>query len=1146
MNKEIELGGNRVAAHFALTAGKQILACGFFGRSKTKIKAVGQSFNSRTSSLKWYTGENNWRCEYLDIGSDEKYKGYLTTQRMKRDRFTYCLVVSGDIGKQYLVTTKERELDDLYEYLMVNYRLPLLREWSNAIMHEFLNVERNLHNIYTRVYREGDDMPELPLGDVNIPLDQVVVYKFREIMKESDFETIISRMLRKGTIRISDKEIPSLHLEGMDDYFTRFGAKVVDNLEKSLSPLTDLKPNVSTLAIKEKSLFPQQAAVVEGIMAMEEAGISYAIQNEGMGTGKTLQAAAACEAISVKKWLKHHPGAELRDAYLEPETICYRVVIMAPGHLVAKWKEEIETEIPHARATIVNSLSQFVALRDRPKPVGREFYIFSKDFAKLDSMNSPIPTQIKKKSIALAICSDCKEEGEIYFKKGAGTEGECPHCNGKNFEPYTLDYIGRHRGLMCPHCGQLLLQYKGYDTEVEDFDTKIVESVLTPPDFASGETKANSKCYHCGGSLWGTNAKPVCSNGATPKTSKWYRVSHKRNHAGKSTVTVNVLKGHEDEYKRTCVTTEGWKISGTGFGPRKVAPADYIKKYLKGYFDFAILDECHKYLGASAQGRAAHIISQASKFTLLLTGTISNGMASCFYNLFWMMEPERMRKMGYGYSNGELSRFCKEFGCVETVYEAGSYDASRKAMSRGRQISSPKVKPGISPVLFGKMLMDRCLYLDISDLSKYLPKLKEEVVVVEAHDEVLADYNRVLNTLKEASQGRTGQAALSEMLQFGLSYLDKPYDRNPVKDPFVEDAILCKIPNHPEYADGMLLPKEEKLIEVINEEVANGRNVFVYATFTGKPETNICYRLKEVIEKHCNLTGMVEIIHSTSPKAKDREEWFHKRASEGIKVFITNPANVETGLDFCFKHEGKEYNYPTLIFYQMGYQLATIWQASRRAYRLNQRKDCRTMYFAYEGSLQAAALAIMAKKQQATAAIQGKFSSDGLSSMAKGVDMRTQLAQALAENDMSDRHSIENMFDALSQAIDCSDPAYDGYRPSPTYWELVGKSKLSDIHRDIDDIFGSVFGFDFDAFGDADSDLSVEVEEEKKTVDSDFELLAADLVGIFDDDVADLFGFDFDIEAAPTSEPAPMPVRKGKKSKKNDIAGQFDLFSFAS
>ena len=133
-----------------------------------------------------------------------------------------------------------------------------------------------------------------------------------------------------------------------------------------------------------------------------------------------------------------------------------------------------------------------------------------------------------------------------------------------------------------------------------------------------------------------------------------------------------------------------------------------------------------------------------------------------------------------------------------------------------------------------------------------------------------------------------------------------------------------------------------------------------------------------------------------SPGALKRENWIRERAKDGVEVFITNPKLIETGVDLCWTEGGKRYNYPTLIFYQLGYSLFTVWQASRRHYRMNQTMECRTYYMAYEGTAQAKVIELIAEKQVATAAIQGKFSVEGISAMAEGVDARVALASSLA------------------------------------------------------------------------------------------------------------------------------------------------------
>lgn len=1115
----LQMAGLEAHGHFLLGDYDTCLACGFFARSKTKVRGIAATFGKK------YRLNFNYRN--YDTENDVGWTGIFSTQNMGRDKFVYCLSVSKEVGKRYLLTTEESCHDDMYEYLMTNYKLPLKREWIPCIKDELLK-ERYCCTPYTHVQKHGGNPVIMSLNGKDVEIGKIKIFDFA-LLTEDVLEKVVSFLLSSGKIWITKKHIPPLDIESLDDYFKKYGGKAVDNLDKELKPLVELRPNVKNLALKQKSLFPQQAASVEGILAMEREGIKYAVLVHGMGCGKTIEAASVLDASMVGKWLKRNPGKTLRDAYAQEGNICYRAIIMAPGHLVSKWAQEVEEEIPYSKAVIIDRFEQLVELREAgKKPNGREFYIISKDFCKLDTQLSPIPVHIKKKYFSLDICSECREEQQmIVYKKGIGSSAECPKCRGKHFEPYPLAWLGRFRGLICPKCGELLIKNKRYDPDSDGFDLKASENVLTPGAFASAKGE-NFSCYHCGEALWGSNAKPLISGNAKPKEPKWRKISHFKNHTHKGTCTAFVLKGHEEDYYKTCVTTDGLKETSSVYGPRKVAPAHFIKRYLKGFFDFCVLDECHKYLGDSAQGTAAHTLIKASKFTLALTGTISNGTAECFFNLFWMLEPKRMIDLGYKYNTGELMRFCKEYGCVETVYEvSNSGDRSKNAMSRGRQLYPPRVKPGISPVLFGRLLLDRCLFMDISDLSKYLPTLKEEVVLVDPVYEIKKQYDHVIDVLKEASKGHTGMAALSAMLQFGLSYMDKPYGRLPIKDPFCKDALLCNVENFEQYASpDVLLPKEEKLIEIINEEIGQGRGVFVYATFTGKEETNVSYRLKDIIERYCNLKDRVEIIQSTSPAASKREAWFHKRASEGIKVFITNPMNVETGLDFCFKHNGVVYNFPTLIFYQTSYSLATIWQASRRAHRLNQKESCRNVYLAYSGTLQAAALEIMAQKQVATAAIQGHFSAEGLAAMAQGVDARAKLAEALSRNDMSSRESLENMFDALGamNADVEEDAAYAAYKPSPSFWELIGRDA-----EVIDEYAGTIFA----------ADICSEMENATFSIDDSLFAPAVEVSTTpVDDFMSFIAGFtNFGFEQNVSSQTKPATSKKKAVSK-----GQVSIF----
>jgi hypothetical protein len=93
----------------------------------------------------------------------------------------------------------------------------------------------------------------------------------------------------------------------------------------------------------------------------------------------------------------------------------------------------------------------------------------------------------------------------------------------------------------------------------------------------------------------------------------------------------------------------------------------------------------------------------------------------------------------------------------------------------------------------------------------------------------------------------------------------------------------------------------------------------------------------------------VEVLRSSVPLAQ-REDWITKHAL-GLDVVISHPRLVETDLDL-FDKSGR-HNFPTLCFYETGYNLFTLRQAARRSWRIGQRQPCRFVYFHYEGTMQA-------------------------------------------------------------------------------------------------------------------------------------------------------------------------------------------------
>lgn len=109
----------------------------------------------------------------------------------------------------------------------------------------------------------------------------------------------------------------------------------------------------------------------------------------------------------------------------------------------------------------------------------------------------------------------------------------------------------------------------------------------------------------------------------------------------------------------------------------------------------------------------------------------------------------------------------------------------------------------------------------------------------------------------------------------------------------------------------------------------------------------------------------VATLKSDTVSADRREEWLARRVKQGLDVFLVHPRLVQTGLDLV--------DFPSIVWYEVEYSVYTMRQASRRSWRIGQRLPVQVVYFAYSGTLQAQALALVAKKLQSSLAVEGEL-----------------------------------------------------------------------------------------------------------------------------------------------------------------------------
>lgn len=827
-------------------------------------------------------------------------------------------------------------MNQLYNVIANYTGIPCLPQWIPYILRQSWKNATDTFDLMRYQFRQTDE--------------EEIVHPIGYQLDQTKLKNIISNGLDSGAISIPEcNGICSERLNNvttLDDYLNNFSEELSNKVHSTFVPLfnpdkqefdTPVKQfDIMTKYRKKINLLHDQQSVINAVCKRLDQAYSAIIVGN-MGSGKSIMSIGSIYAHSKMHHKKYTNN-----------------IIMCPGHLVNKWKREIQDSYPLSEVIICNDFNQFVyeiepILKDKNRHTNL-FIVMSKDIAKGEFEEQPV----------------------VYSKM-------------------VYENNPRTYSFMCPSCGY------HYNTNI---NTKDMEG---PPDSFVRKTHKNACCPKCHEPLWAPSLGKKSRYVKIPNIG-WIEKRimdelYKYRYRDMDIRSVNTKK--ERQLMEAVVHYHDDKTLFAAPLSRKYSIARYIYRKYRNKFDYFVADECHQYSGTdSSQGKAFSLLVRSAKHTIGLTGTLMNGYASNLFYLMFRMFPKKMVNAGYSYTDS--NRFMRKYGVVETKKTIRNKDGYHKKASQ-----RTSERPGVSPVVFTDYLLNSCVFISLEYSAPY----SEIPLGVEMDEDVRANYDdfcknvkqlidtefrnsrtttTFLNLLNSSSRGKMLMQAVNEL----TLYPDQPYDRDPIFDENT-NKIVAQLEDIDDKK--RLLPKEEETLDIIEQATNRGEHVLIYTYWTNK--TNCQERLKKIISDH----GYNVDILTNSVLAKKRESWIKDKVDNGLQVLICNPTLVETGLDLL--------DFTTIIFYQLGYKLTTMRQASRRSYRLNQKNPVHVYFLYYKDTAQEQALAIMALKLHAATALEGKFSSEGLAAVnADDTDILGQLAKSIADDDKFtvDKNAFQN------------------------------------------------------------------------------------------------------------------------------------------
>ncbi len=675
-----------------------------------------------------------------------------------------------------------------------------------------------------------------------------------------------------------------------------------------------------------------------------------------MGTGKTLMGGSA--AISMASGVVKALANDIR-----PNQV---VLIVAPPHLIEKWKRELVSIAPKAAIERLNRHEEVKRFMDRAEALPAhvpKIGLIKRDLTKL--------------GCAWESAVVWRSEAVALWRHGSPVpDGYLPHQR-----------IRRERVPKCPHCGSTIMQEK---------------KGVSAPASQSWLEGGKRTCGVCQSPLW----RESRDRGSQPKPGEKYPPKNPR-----------------------------YRLD------------EYLKRTYPDRVYLLIWDEVHEAQhGDTGNGEAFSRMAGLAQKVLAMTGTPFNGRSSSIFNLEYAINPRVRQRYNWGggkrFSRKERgshkfqevlsegsnqrgraeSRWVSEMGVREQVVEERpSYDRDTGVYTGTSTYERPyQEAPGISPLLVAEVL-DHAIFFSLADLGKALPQYEEIAQPVELDEDIYSEYDRTRQKLKDYLIQRRWEGDTTfrgAYLQWSMGWPNAPYRPYDVihnlKHPITGAKEPYTVVSLPSYGEDRIYAKEQALLDLVQAELAANRPCVIY--FRQTATRDIQPRLESLLNQQ--VPEARTFILKNTVDAERREAVIEREIAKGTNVVLCNPELVKTGLDLI--------HFPTLIFYELVFNLSTLMQAAARSYRLNQTHEhCKVVYLYAEGTMEQTAVQLMSRKQRAAKLLTGDIGLTGLDALTEGEGgFEEALLEAIGRDEsLLDPSQLFKASDAVSE-IDSEDAAY--------------------------------------------------------------------------------------------------------------------------